>query len=252
MKKAFFTILAITVSILMSTAAFAFVDDYPGSIDFWGLDKPAGSELIVGEPSYIGTNFSETPDNYNYVCVFDGNITTYYAPLNDDFGPGNIVYIKTDGTAYSVTEIRYVCREDKPERTVGLHFVGSNDGENWTDLYVEDTQQEYDYICITKDKILTNEAFTYFGVYQGQEDVLLNIAEMEFWGVKGTAGAAAPAAAEAPAETEAPAAETEAPAAVETTAAVTTTAPQTSDTLIALITAVSVAGVFTLASKKKH
>lgn len=228
---------------------------YPGSIEMWGLNEPDGTVLITGEPGYIGTNYSDSSDNYNYVNVFDGDISTYYAPLTDDFGSGNIVYLKAD-TTYSVKEIRYLCREDKPERTLGYHFVGSNDGENWTDLYIEAAETEYDYICITSDKLLTDEAFLYFGVYQAQEDVYLNIAEMEFWGAQADTAAEEPAVEEAVeevAQEPAVAEIVEEPVVeevVETPAAMT--APATFDAFVVMAAAASVSGLAAFAAFKKR
>ncbi len=235
---------------------------YPSS----GVSVPDGSVIINGKVIGNETGWGGNAAT-GAAAAFDGDINTFFDPL----GTGDGFCGMDAGKPYILTKVAIHPRDAQLGRFYGGTIQGSNDGEEWTDIWMSlDEATEWTWQEVEADDFdESGVAYRYYRYYNMLSHG--DVAEVEFYGypedgVVDEAPAAeettapeteaeteAPAAEEttAPAETEAPAEETEAPEeTVETPAE--TTAPQTFDmgVVAAALAAVSAAG-YAVSKKRK-
>ena len=189
---------------------------YPSS----GVSVPDGSVAIKG--TVIG---NETGWGGNAAtgaaAAFDGDINTFFDPL--DVGDG---FCGMDaGKPYILTKVAIHPRDAQLARFYGATIQGSNDGEEWTDIWMSlDEATEWTWHEVEADEFdESGVAYRYYRYYNMLSHG--DVAEVEFYGYPEDG-----VVEEAPAETEAPAEETTAPeteAETEAPAAEETTAPET-------------------------
>ena len=234
---------------------------YPSS----GVSVPDGSVVIKGTVIGNETGWGGNPDT-GAAAAFDGDINTFFDPLN--VGDG---FCGMDaGKPYILTKVAIHPRDAQLARFYGATIQGSNDGEEWTDIWMSlDEATEWTWHEVEADEFdESGVAYRYYRYYNMLSHG--DVAEVEFYGypedgVVDEAPAAeettapaeteAPAAEEttAPAETEAPAEETEAPEETVETPAETTKeeAPQTFDAGIVAAAAAAVSAIGYALSKKR-
>ena len=237
---------------------------YPSS----GVSVPDGSVVIngtvIGNETGWGGNAAT-----GAAAAFDGDINTFFDPL----GTGDGFCGMDAGKPYVLTKVAIHPRDAQLARFYGATIQGSNDGEEWTDIWMSlDEATEWTWHEVEADDFdESGVAYRYYRYYNMLSHG--DVAEVEFYGypedgVVDEAPAAeettapeteaeteAPAAEEttAPAETEAPAEETEAPEETVETPAETTKeeAPQTFDAGIVAAAAAAVSAIGYALSKKR-
>ena len=189
---------------------------YPSS----GVSVPDGSVIING--TVIG---NETGWDGNAAtgaaAAFDGDINTFFDPL----GIGDGFCGMDAGKPYVLTKVAIHPRDAQLARFYGATIQGSNDGEEWTDIWMSlDEATEWTWHEVEADEFdESGVAYRYYRYYNMLSHG--DVAEVEFYGYPEDG-----VVEEAPAETEAPAEETTAPeteAETEAPAAEETTAPET-------------------------
>ena len=237
---------------------------YPSS----GVSVPDGSVIINGTVIGNETGWGGNPDT-GAAAAFDGDINTFFDPL----GTGDGFCGMDAGKPYVLTKVAIHPRDAQLARFYGATIQGSNDGEEWTDIWMSlDEATEWTWHEVEADDFdESGVAYRYYRYYNMLSHG--DVAEVEFYGypedgVVDEAPAAeettapeteaeteAPAAEEttAPAETEAPAEETEAPEETVETPAETTKeeAPQTFDAGIVAAAAAAVSAIGYALSKKR-
>ena len=193
---------------------------YPSS----GVSVPDGSVIIngtvIGNETGWGGNAAT-----GAAAAFDGDINTFFDPL----GTGDGFCGMDAGKPYVLTKVAIHPRDAQLARFYGATIQGSNDGEEWTDIWMSlDEATEWTWHEVEADEFdESGVAYRYYRYYNMLSHG--DVAEVEFYGYpEDGVVEEAPAETEAPAEeTTAPAAEaeTEAPAAEETTAPAETEAP---------------------------
>ena len=240
------------------------VASYPSS----GVSVPDGSVVIKGTVIGNETGWGGNPDT-GAAAAFDGDINTFFDPL----GTGDGFCGMDAGKPYVLTKVAIHPRDANLPRFYGATIQGSNDGEEWTDIWMSlDEATEWTWQEVEADDFdESGVAYRYYRYYNMLSHG--DVAEVEFYGypedgVVDEAPAAeettapeteaeteAPAAEEttAPAETEAPAEETEAPEETVETPAETTKeeAPQTFDAGIVAAAAAAVSAIGYALSKKR-
>ncbi len=174
----------------------------PASIAQAGLGAPAeNAQFYEVKPEQVIHDGKGTwGDNGANVATnaFDMDRTTFYdcdekldTPLDTKVNSVNVgipgdgkfatgyVGVKFDAPT-KVSHFRYCARSANLDRMAGGILQGSNDGENWTDLYTIPS----DAVCVA-DKFYTvaleEEAeFTYYR-YVGATEKYCNISELELW-----------------------------------------------------------------------
>ena len=237
---------------------------YPSS----GVSVPDGSVIIngtvIGNETGWGGNAAT-----GAAAAFDGDINTFFDPL----GTGDGFCGMDAGKPYVLTKVAIHPRDAQLARFYGATIQGSNDGEEWTDIWMSlDEATEWTWQEVEADEFdESGVAYRYYRYYNMLSHG--DVAEVEFYGYPedGVVDAApaeteaapaeteaeteAPAAEEttAPAETEAPAEETEAPVETVETPAETTKeeAPQTFDAGIVAAAAAAVSAIGYALSKKR-
>ena len=237
---------------------------YPSS----GVSVPDGSVAIKGTVIGNETGWGGNPDT-GAAAAFDGDINTFFDPL----GTGDGFCGMDAGKPYILTKVAIHPRDAQLARFYGATIQGSNDGEEWTDIWMSlDEATEWTWHEVEADDFdESGVAYRYYRYYNMLSHG--DVAEVELYGYPEDGVVdAAPAETEAPAEeteaetvaeTEAPAAEAETEAPAETEAAPEETvetpaettkeeAPQTFDAGIvaAAAAAVSAAG-YALSKKRK-
>jgi len=238
-KKTISTIVA--VLLIATLSAIAVFADYPASPE-WDFELPKDGSLLMGE--IIGT---EPWGGGDAVAenVFDGDTATFFDPA----GVGDINYagIKLD-QAYTLTEVRVMSRDGFLDRFNGAEIQGSNDGENWTAIFISiEAAPIPDFNIITPDMFEagTNTGYSYYRYANNLNHG--DVAEVEFYG-NPVAAVAEPPAVEPPVVEE-PAPAEVAPA-EEVPAAPATIAPATFDVMTAIVIA-GVAALVTLTILKR-
>ena len=192
---------------------------YPSS----GVSVPDGSVAIngtvIGNETGWGGNAAT-----GAAAAFDGDINTFFDPL----GTGDGFCGMDAGKPYVLTKVAIHPRDAQLARFYGATIQGSNDGEEWTDIWMSlDEATEWTWQEVEADEFdESGVAYRYYRYYNMLSHG--DVAEVEFYGYPEDGVVEAAAETEAPAEeTTAPAAEaeTEAPAAEETTAPAETEAP---------------------------
>ncbi|MGI6742648.1 MAG: discoidin domain-containing protein [Eubacteriales bacterium] len=243
---------AITLALVLTVASMAegVGDAYPSS----GFTPPEGSAIIKGEliGNEVGWGESEAAGR---AAAFDGDIFTFFDPLGVGDGYAGI----DAGEEYVLTYIVIHPRENWNARYDGAEINGSNDGENWDLIWMneegEPAEWEWQYIPADQFKI-KEPSYRYYRYYN--ELMHGDVGEVELYGYSKAAAAAAaaepePVVEEAPVEAAPePAAE---PAPVPEAAPATAApapAPQTSDmTALAVAAAVMALGSAVVVSKKR-
>ena len=188
---------------------------YPSS----GVSVPDGSVAIngtvIGNETGWGGNAAT-----GAAAAFDGDINTFFDPL----GTGDGFCGMDAGKPYVLTKVAIHPRDAQLARFYGATIQGSNDGEEWTDIWMSlDEATEWTWQEVEADEFdESGVAYRYYRYYNMLSHG--DVAEVEFYGYPedGVVDAAPAETEAAPAETEA---ETEAPAAEETTAPAETEAP---------------------------
>ena len=188
---------------------------YPSS----GVSVPDGSVIIngtvIGNETGWGGNAAT-----GAAAAFDGDINTFFDPL----GTGDGFCGMDAGKPYVLTKVAIHPRDAQLARFYGATIQGSNDGEEWTDIWMSlDEATEWTWQEVEADEFdESGVAYRYYRYYNMLSHG--DVAEVEFYGYPedGVVDAAPAETEAAPAETEA---ETEAPAAEETTAPAETEAP---------------------------
>ena len=237
---------------------------YPSS----GVSVPDGSVIIngtvIGNETGWGGNAAT-----GAAAAFDGDINTFFDPL----GTGDGFCGMDAGKPYILTKVAIHPRDAQLARFYGATIQGSNDGEEWTDIWMSlDEATEWTWHEVEADDFdESGVAYRYYRYYNMLSHG--DVAEVEFYGypedgvveeapaeteaapAETEAETEAPAAEEttAPAETEAPAEETEAPEETVETPAETTKeeAPQTFDAGIVAAAAAAVSAIGYALSKKR-
>ncbi|MCD8055668.1 MAG: discoidin domain-containing protein [Clostridiales bacterium] len=119
---------------------------------------------VIDDDGRTYENSSNTPE-----LVFDGDTSTFY----DGAVEGAWVGAKIDSTVISTVAI--YARSANYERIAGAVIQGSNDGENWTDLYTIETAVQNEWIICD---ITDTTAYTYVRVYNCAYG---NVAEMNIY-----------------------------------------------------------------------
>ena len=237
---------------------------YPSS----GVSVPDGSVAINGTVIGNETGWGGNPDT-GAAAAFDGDINTFFDPL----GTGDGFCGMDAGKPYILTKVAIHPRDAQLARFYGATIQGSNDGEEWTDIWMSlDEATEWTWHEVEADDFdESGVAYRYYRYYNMLSHG--DVAEVEFYGypedgvvdeapaeteaapAETEAETEAPAAEEttAPAETEAPAEETEAPEETVETPAETTKeeAPQTFDAGIVAAAAAAVSAIGYALSKKR-
>ena len=237
---------------------------YPSS----GVSVPDGSVIIngtvIGNETGWGGNAAT-----GAAAAFDGDINTFFDPL----GTGDGFCGMDAGKPYVLTKVAIHPRDAQLARFYGATIQGSNDGEEWTDIWMSlDEATEWTWHEVEADDFdESGVAYRYYRYYNMLSHG--DVAEVEFYGypedgvveeapaeteaapAETEAETEAPATEEttAPAETEAPAEETEAPEETVETPAETTKeeAPQTFDAGIVAAAAAAVSAIGYALSKKR-
>ena len=236
---------------------------YPSS----GVSVPDGSVAIKGTVIGNETGWGGNPDT-GAAAAFDGDINTFFDPLN--VGDG---FCGMDaGKPYILTKVAIHPRDAQLARFYGATIQGSNDGEEWTDIWMSlDEATEWTWHEVEADDFdESGVAYRYYRYYNMLSHG--DVAEVEFYGYPEdgvveaapaeTEAAPAETEAETVAETEAPAAEAETEAPAETEAAAEETveapaettkeeAPQTFDAGIVAAAAAAVSAIGYALSKKR-
>ena len=189
---------------------------YPSS----GVSVPDGSVAINGTVIGNETGWGGNPDT-GAAAAFDGDINTFFDPL----GTGDGFCGMDAGKPYVLTKVAIHPRDAQLARFYGATIQGSNDGEEWTDIWMSlDEATEWTWHEVEADEFdESGVAYRYYRYYNMLSHG--DVAEVEFYGYPEDG-----VVEEAPAETEAPAEETTAPeteAETEAPAAEETTAPET-------------------------
>ena len=152
------------------------------------------------------------------------------------------------GKPYILTKVAIHPRDAQLARFYGATIQGSNDGEEWTDIWMSlDEATEWTWHEVEADEFdESGVAYRYYRYYNMLSHG--DVAEVEFYGYPEDG-----VVEEAPAETEAPAEETEAPEETVETPAETTKeeAPQTFDAGIVAAAAAAVSAIGYALSKKR-
>ena len=189
---------------------------YPSS----GVSVPDGSVIIngtvIGNETGWGGNAAT-----GAAAAFDGDINTFFDPL----GTGDGFCGMDAGKPYVLTKVAIHPRDAQLARFYGATIQGSNDGEEWTDIWMSlDEATEWTWHEVEADEFdESGVAYRYYRYYNMLSHG--DVAEVEFYGYPEDG-----VVEEAPAETEAPAEETTAPETEAETVAETeaeTTAPET-------------------------
>ena len=245
MKKTLSAIVAVLmITAMLAMSVFAYTDAYPFSKDY-GFD-PASGELLIGE--LFGTEPWGESEN-TFEKAWDGDTTTFFDPLEPGVQCHSGVKLSEE---YILTEIRIHPRDGFLDRFEGATIQGSNDGENWTSIFVAGAPAEaLDYQVIKAADFIagTNVGYSmYRYANQGKADgtgVHGDVAEVELYGeVKNVpvVEEVAPVEVAAPAE-EAPVAVAVAPVVV---------APQTNDNFVLSVSLMSVALIAAFVVMKKR
>ena len=236
---------------------------YPSS----GVSVPDGSVVIKGTVIGNETGWGGNPDT-GAAAAFDGDINTFFDPL----GTGDGFCGMDAGKPYVLTKVAIHPRDAQLARFYGATIQGSNDGEEWTDIWMSlDEATEWTWHEVEADDFdESGVAYRYYRYYNMLSHG--DVAEVEFYGYPEdgvveeapaeTEAAPAETEAETVAETEAPAAEaeTEAPAETEAVAEETVEAPaettkeeapQTFDAGIVAAAAAAVSAIGYALSKKR-
>ena len=236
---------------------------YPSS----GVSVPDGSVAIKGTVIGNETGWGGNPDT-GAAAAFDGDINTFFDPL----GTGDGFCGMDAGKPYILTKVAIHPRDAQLARFYGATIQGSNDGEEWTDIWMSlDEATEWTWHEVEADEFdESGVAYRYYRYYNMLSHG--DVAEVEFYGYPEdgvveeapaeTEAAPAETEAETVAETEAPAAEaeTEAPAETEAVAEETVEAPaettkeeapQTFDAGIVAAAAAAVSAIGYALSKKR-
>ena len=236
---------------------------YPSS----GVSVPDGSVIIngtvIGNETGWGGNAAT-----GAAAAFDGDINTFFDPL----GTGDGFCGMDAGKPYVLTKVAIHPRDAQLARFYGATIQGSNDGEEWTDIWMSlDEATEWTWHEVEADDFdESGVAYRYYRYYNMLSHG--DVAEVEFYGYPEdgvveeapaeTEAAPAETEAETVAETEAPAAEAETEAPAETEAAPEETvetpaettkeeAPQTFDAGIVAAAAAAVSAIGYALSKKR-
>ena len=249
--------LAITASAEVPAAA------YPAS----GAAIPDGSVCIKGELIGNETGWGGNAAT-GAAAAFDGDINTFFDPLGTGVGFCGMLA----GKPYFLTKVAIHPRDAQLARFYGATIQGSNDGEEWTDIWMSlDEATEWTWHEVEADDFdESGVAYRYYRYYNMLSHG--DVAEVEFYGYPEdgvveeapaeTEAAPAETEAETVAETEAPAAEAETEAPAETEAAPEETvetpaettkeeAPQTFDAGIVAAAAAAVSAIGYALSKKR-
>ena len=170
-------------------------------------------KVIGNETGWDGTAASGA------ASAFDGIAATFFDPLGVGDGYCGMEFDEP----YILEKVAILSRSGWLDRFEGATIEGSNDGENWEELWCSDSAapSETEYNIVTEfENNYGYKMFRYVN-YTKHGDV----AEVEFYGKPGTAEAPAPAAEEPKTEEPAPAAEEPTPAAEEPTPAAEEPAP---------------------------
>ena len=220
MKKTLGAIIAVLmITAMLAMSVFAYTDTYPVSGD------GAEGELLMGE-LFGGGSWDNNPD-VSYDAAWDGNLDTFYDPASADDESYTGVKLSE---AYILTEIRIHPRStDFLNRYEGAAIQGSDDGENWTTVFISEAVAENLEFQIIKPAGFiagTNTGYVYYryiniGLNADGNRIHGDVAEVELYGeVKNKP--VVEEVVEVPAAVEAPVAV--APAVV--------TAPQTNDNFV--------------------
>ena len=266
MKKliAFAFMLALVLTV--ASVAEGVGEAYPSS----GFTPPEGSAIIKGELIGNENGWGENADA-GRAAAFDGDIFTFFDPLGVGDGYAGI----DAGEEYVLTYIVIHPREGFLDRFDGAEINGSNDGENWDLIWMNEdgAALDWDWQKIPADQFkIKDTGYRYYRYYN--ELMHGDVAEVELYGYSKAAAAAAaaepepvveeapveaapePASEPAPEPASEPAPEpasepTPEPAPVAEPAPAL--APQTSDTLSLVIAATVMAlGSAVIISKKRR
>ncbi|MCD7943876.1 MAG: discoidin domain-containing protein [Clostridia bacterium] len=151
-------------------------DDTTEADDTTAADEPTSAyDAITGTKVTVnsviddgnGTRDSNTETTSDH--VFDGDTSTFY----DGAVEGAWVGCTIDSTVISTVAI--YARSANYDRIAGAVIQGSNDGENWTDLYTIETAVQDEWIVCD---ITDTTAYTYVRVYNCAYG---NVAEMNIY-----------------------------------------------------------------------
>ena len=253
MKKLIAFAIALALVLTVASAAEGVGEAFPSS----GFTPPEGSSVIKGEliGNEVGWGESETAGR---AAAFDGDIFTFFDPLGVGDGYAGI----DAGEEYILTYIVIHPREGFLDRFDGAEINGSNDGENWDLIWMNEdgAALDWDWQKIPADQFkIKDTGYRYYRYYN--ELMHGDVAEVELYGYSKAAAEPEPVVEEAPVEAAPepasepapePASEpTPEPAPVAEPAPAL--APQTSDTNSLVIAAtVNALGSAVLISKKRR
>nr|MCR5753307.1 putative Ig domain-containing protein [Acetatifactor sp.] len=146
-----------------------------------------------GSLDYTKMVASSTTAELQNLADSDASFCGYYSALTGsdgmkyhilDFGPDFRV---------SLTKVGYKARLGFPDRLAGVQIMGSNDGENWTQLTVSEAEynQAYQEVDIKTEE--QNNKYRYIKIYKahnypealrGQSGSLLEFSEFRMWGTR--------------------------------------------------------------------
>ena len=244
MKK--LIVFAITLALILTVVSVAegVGDAYPSS----GFTPPEGSAIIKGELIGNETGWGDNADA-GRAAAFDGDIFTFFDPLGVGDGYAGI----DAGEEYVLTYIVIHPRENWNSRYDGAEINGSNDGENWDLIWMNEDGEaaEWEWQKIPADQFKIKEPcyryYRYFNELQHGD-----VGEVELYGYSKSGAAAAAAEPEVAAVEEAPVEAAPEPAPVAEAAPVPAPAPQTSDMIaLAVAAAVTALGSAVVVSKKR-
>ncbi|HHX53521.1 MAG TPA: discoidin domain-containing protein [Clostridiales bacterium] len=254
MKKLIAIAIMLALVLTVASAAEGVGDAYPSS----GVTPPEGSAIIKGELIGLEVGWGENADA-GRAAAFDGDIFTFFDPLGTGDGYAGI----DAGEEYILTYIVIHPRDGFLDRFDGAEINGSNDGENWDLIWMNEEGEaaEWDWQKIPADQFkIKDTGYRYYRYYN--ELMHGDVGEVELYGYSKAAAEAAAAAAaepepvieEAPVEAAPePAAEPAPVAEAAPAAAAPAPAPQTSDiTALAVAAAVMALGSAALVSKKRR
>ena len=180
---------------------------YPSS----GVSIPDGSVAIKGTVIGNETGWGGNPDT-GAAAAFDGDINTFFDPL----GTGDGFCGMDAGKPYILTKVAIHPRDAQLARFYGATIQGSNDGEEWTDIWMSlDEATEWTWHEVEADEFdESGVAYRYYRYYNMLSHG--DVAEVELYGYPEDGVVDAFPAGDAAA--------TEATATEETTAAAETTA----------------------------
>ena len=234
MKKTLGAIVAVLmITAMLAMSVFAYTDAYPGSGD------GAAGELLMGE--LYGTDPWDNGDA-THDLAWDGDIMTFFDPAG--VGEENYVAVKLS-EEYILTEVRIHPRDGFLDRFEGATIQGSNDGENWTDVFVSSAAADVaDYQIVKADALIADANVGYIHYRYVNNFIHGDVAEVELYGTVKNVPVVEEVV-EAPAE-EAPAAPVEAPAVV------VVSAPQTNDNFAIAVSMMSIALVAAFVVMRKR